>query len=929
MKKAPNEYIRNAREQRGWTQRRLAEELGVAEQTVRTWERGTRSPSLEIRAHLARLFDTSQERLGLQHSQELLLSTRPADMSSSLLVMEPDQADQQSISARLSYLPKDKNRQRMLKRVHSRWITGVLDHSLSRATLITLALQEQPGAVTNPWHFAVQESNLPLRALPVGTLVTNAYDDADGELLILGEPGAGKTTLLLELARDLLKRASIDEAHPIPVVFNLSSWAEERLSLAEWMIKELNTKYQVPQKLGQEWMIDHHILPLLDGLDEVVATHRTACIEAINSYRAEHGFVPMVVCSRSKDYYAQPVRLLLNNAIMLQPLTPQQISDFLSSTGEDLDGLRAALQHDELLQEMASTPLMLSILVQTYQGLSSDTLQPVPSPTMQRQLIFEQYIERVLQRRGPVRRYTPQQTKHWLAWLARQLVQQNQTEFYIERMQPDWLPDKVQHQYRNTIIRLIYGLECLVIGALFAWLRGGRVGNVSGVGAGLMGWLGSGPGNTVLGWMAPGLGGKLEGGGVIGLVFGIVTSLVTILVSTTSHAQPRKVRWSWTHLRQSVTSGLINGLRGGGIVGAFCVLLFGFKGGLSLGLFSGLIIGLQSWLVASMHDEEETRRSKPPGVHQAFSFAVLKSKSIDYFDRLLNGLIIGLCAWLGFGMVDGWLIGLYQAITFGAIVGLLFCAIFGLGNGTSMILGLGTTIQPAETVSWSWKRIRQQRGEYLKQVLFVGPPTALCVTAVIGSTGALFYGTRYGLAYGLVYGLLSGAVVALAGLLTGTLNSGWSSNILEEHQLLRPNEGIHRSARHALIAGCLFGPIGGLASGLISGVAYAIVGRLAGWMILGMGFAIVFGIVFALEFALIRGGIACIEHFVLRWRLWRANCLPWNYVRFLEYATERILLRKIGGGYMFAHRLLLDYFATLDVTNKPPPGDNAPQMHPV
>jgi len=29
-------------------------------------------------------------------------------------------------------------------------------------------------------------------------------------------------------------------------------------------------------------------------------------------------------------------------------------------------------------------------------------------------------------------------------------------------------------------------------------------------------------------------------------------------------------------------------------------------------------------------------------------------------------------------------------------------------------------------------------------------------------------------------------------------------------------------------------------------------------------------------------------------------------------ATERILLRKVGGGYIFIHRLLLDYFASLD-----------------
>ena len=47
---------------------------------------------------------------------------------------------------------------------------------------------------------------------------------------------------------------------------------------------------------------------------------------------------------------------------------------------------------------------------------------------------------------------------------------------------------------------------------------------------------------------------------------------------------------------------------------------------------------------------------------------------------------------------------------------------------------------------------------------------------------------------------------------------------------------------------------------------------------------------------------------------WRAGSIPWNYPRFLDYAAERILLRKVGGGYIFVHRLLLEYFTSLDST---------------
>ena len=60
------------------------------------------------------------------------------------------------------------------------------------------------------------------------------------------------------------------------------------------------------------------------------------------------------------------------------------------------------------------------------------------------------------------------------------------------------------------------------------------------------------------------------------------------------------------------------------------------------------------------------------------------------------------------------------------------------------------------------------------------------------------------------------------------------------------------------------------------------------------------------------GGHAYLKHYVLRFLLWHNDYAPWNYIRFLDYAAERVLLRKVGGGYIFTHRLLMEYFATLE-----------------
>jgi eukaryotic-like serine/threonine-protein kinase len=63
------------------------------------------------------------------------------------------------------------------------------------------------------------------------------------------------------------------------------------------------------------------ILPLLDGLDEVPGQLRDECVKAINAFRAWHGLVPMVVCSRTAEHAEAMERLRLLAAVEIQPLT--------------------------------------------------------------------------------------------------------------------------------------------------------------------------------------------------------------------------------------------------------------------------------------------------------------------------------------------------------------------------------------------------------------------------------------------------------------------------------------------------------------------------------------------------------------------------------------------------------------------------------
>ena len=121
-----------------------------------------------------------------------------------------------------------RNQRILLEKVKRFWIRGVLENSLYDAVLIELGMQAQPDLVEHPLQVVVDMPEQDKRIPPLGKPILEIFDEADRALLILGTPGSGKTTTLLKLARDLAARAEQDPTEPIPVIFNLSSWAQRR-----------------------------------------------------------------------------------------------------------------------------------------------------------------------------------------------------------------------------------------------------------------------------------------------------------------------------------------------------------------------------------------------------------------------------------------------------------------------------------------------------------------------------------------------------------------------------------------------------------------------------------------------------------------------------------------------------------------------------
>ncbi|WP_416672395.1 protein kinase domain-containing protein [Egbenema bharatensis] len=519
-----------------------------------------------------------------------------------------------------------RNRQALLNKVKNFWVKGVLEASLQDQVLIVLGLEAQSNAISPPWNVAIA-ANPPLNELSPGTRISSIFDQmgTGRSLLILGEPGAGKTTTLLQLARDLIARAEQDVTHLIPVVLNLSSWIGSHQPIAHWVVEELNIKYQVPRRVGQAWVEQQQLLLLLDGLDEVRSDYREACVVAINQFQQEYS-TELVVCSRSRDYEALSHRLKVQVAVCLRSLTSEQIHYYLDSLSTNLSGLKQLLQ-DQILLELAQSPLLLNLMVLAYQGIAVEDLPQTEVLAERRSQVFDAYIDRMFQRRGNAHPYSRPQTLHWLNWLARQMICHSQTIVLIERLQRSWLQTFRQRLFYTLISTSIISL---ILGLIYGIATAVSFGIQRGMAIGLLTWAASNILQAIVVWF-----------------------VVEVERMPVSARQSVLQRFAY-----SVGAGIILGISTGMIV----VIDRGVLLGIAVGWVSGVIGGVADWFTGSRF----TRNALGLTETLKWSWPRIRRNLVFW---LPIGITTGL-AFHGLGLLNqNWIISLISGAVTGAVAG--------------------------------------------------------------------------------------------------------------------------------------------------------------------------------------------------------------------------------------------------------------------
>jgi eukaryotic-like serine/threonine-protein kinase len=335
--------------------------------------------------------------------------------------------------------------------------------------------------------------------------------------------------------------------------------------------------------------------------------------------------------------------------------------------------------------------------------------------------------------------------------------------------------------------------------------------------------------------------------------------------------QARSLKWLF---RLGVAA--LCGLTAGVIFGSYVVAEFGMSFGVKFGPKDILEIGLFFVLVGGLMVS-----IKNAGVGALIGALIVFGLRMVGFERTLGtpeGMLIfmvffGLCFWAG---------------------------VKAFGNSGD--------IRPVEVIRWSWGLAKESISRWMRVGAIIGSTAALLLYAayLVGNARrdlATMNHAVHGvfiwilfLTVGLFLALMGSAIGGFLGGALGVLVGGLSRGDIASRTF--PNEEIHRSLRVA--------SIGVLAALCLAGVGL-LVSPTHVWFI---GYLV---LILALVGGLRLGGLAAIQHYTLRVILWGKKYAPLNYVRFLDHATDLVFLHRVGGGYIFIHRMLLDYFSTLNL----------------
>jgi DNA-binding SARP family transcriptional activator len=308
-------------------------------------------------------------------------------------------------------------------KVESFWVRGFWRGGADNRPLMDLKLESAPELVRNPYDQADSTAGLLLQGISEfkSSEILGFYRESQGSLLVVGDPGAGKTTLLLRLVADLLKQSgpSLDVTQ-VPVVVNASGWTAQKGSFREWLIDELDYRYDLPGDIGQQLISGNHLAFFIDELDEINHADVHLLVETINEFRKCHPQSAMAFFCRTQWYLGLDQPLSVTGAARIKPVDKEMLNTFLQSRGASAYKYAGYLQMAESTESLTS-PLAVHVTLE----LADSGSEPVKDK------LVERYVDTLLaQDNGDTQ--TRDQLARFLPGLARMMIDAGRSIFYMD-----------------------------------------------------------------------------------------------------------------------------------------------------------------------------------------------------------------------------------------------------------------------------------------------------------------------------------------------------------------------------------------------------------------------------------------------------------------------------------------------------------------
>ncbi|MDQ7803017.1 helix-turn-helix domain-containing protein [Amycolatopsis sp. A133] len=435
-----------------------------------------------------------------------------------------------------------------------------------------------------------------------------------GRLVVLGRAGSGKTVLTLRFVLDRLRTRT--PADPVPVLFGLGSWDPGATALRDWLTEGLLRDYPglaaaAPggSTLAAALVEAGHVLPVLDGFDEIADGLHRAALEALNGTT-----LPLVLTSRPAEYtvaVAATDVLTAAAGVELTDLTPGDLLGYLPRTTRRpapgggpgtvwnpvLTGPGGAA-----LAAVLSTPLMVVLARTVYSDAPGEDpavlLDTTRFPTAEavEDHLLGSFVPTVYRDRP---RWDPGRARRWLGHLARHLDRLGTHDLAWWRL--------------GGSLRRSSRILAVVLSAMLA--------------TAVADWLFFVPVDVAALGFLPGLRAALVDGllvgSVVGLAFGLVHGIMVVYGGLVFEPSRMQVR-----LR-----GRTGRPEGG--------LLRRYAGRFGAGLLGGFVVGLGYGPVTVLSRAMAT--GFPPRIEDLVTTALVNT--------LVSGLVFGLAAGATFGLV--------------------------------------------------------------------------------------------------------------------------------------------------------------------------------------------------------------------------------------------------------------------------------------